>query len=241
MNKVTKSVGIALVAILLIAGATAVFAQNNESDTPTTNQPQESAPRIQRPNPGQLLDRELIEQAIAEALGISVEELQAARDEGTRLPELADELGVEMADVVDAIAEAVEESIAQAVVDGVITQEQADRILARIDLRHLSYNIFNLEDAAAVTADTLGISVEELQAALADGTTLLELADELGVEMVDVQTAVFNARVDAVQQALADELVTPQQANQILRLSWRSQRPFSNLRPGRLQQFASQP
>jgi len=221
MNRVTKIVGIALVLILIVGGVTAVFAQNNDNTTPNTTQPQVTAPRGQRPVLRRFIDRETMMQVVADALGISVDELQAARDAGTRLPELADELGVDMADVADAITTALEDAVAQAATNGDITQAQADAITARIELRRLSYDIFNLEDAAVVTADTLGISVEELQSALADGTTLPDLADELGVDMVDVRTAVFNARIDAVQQALADGLITPQQALQILHLPLR--------------------
>lgn len=65
---------------------------------------------------------------LAEALGISVDELQAAREEGTRLPTLIEELGLEAADVRASLQTAYDAAVQGAVDAGVITQEQADQI-----------------------------------------------------------------------------------------------------------------
>jgi hypothetical protein len=65
----------------------------------------------------------------AKALGITVEELQAARDEGKSPRDLMDELGISQEDFQTAMKSAYEAAIQQAVDNGVITQEQADLIL----------------------------------------------------------------------------------------------------------------
>jgi len=65
----------------------------------------------------------------ATALGITVEELQAAREEGKSPRDLMDELGISTEDFQAAMQAAHEAAIQQAVDDGVITQEQADLIL----------------------------------------------------------------------------------------------------------------
>ena len=67
---------------------------------------------------------------MAKALGISVEELQAAHAEGKSLPTLIEELGLDRETVRANMETAKQEAIQQAVADGVITQEQADQILS---------------------------------------------------------------------------------------------------------------
>lgn len=63
---------------------------------------------------------------LAEALGISVDELNAARDEGTDLRELFQEQGLDRQTLRENMNNAMNDSLNQAVADGVITQEQAD-------------------------------------------------------------------------------------------------------------------
>ncbi|GIK57105.1 MAG: hypothetical protein BroJett015_27680 [Chloroflexota bacterium] len=75
---------------------------------------------------GPLMLPEQMQAVVADALGITVAELEAARAEGKRLPELAAELGVALEDVQTAVQAAHEAAILQAVEDGLITQEQAD-------------------------------------------------------------------------------------------------------------------
>jgi len=64
----------------------------------------------------------------ADALGISVEDLQEARDDKS-LSDLFDELGLEPEAVREAMQDAHEKTVQEAVGAGVITQSQADQIL----------------------------------------------------------------------------------------------------------------
>ena len=66
----------------------------------------------------------------AKALGITVEELQAAREEGKTMETLISELGLDAATVQENMQAAYQEAIQQAVSDGVITQEQADQMIS---------------------------------------------------------------------------------------------------------------
>ena len=66
---------------------------------------------------------------VAEALGITPEELAAYHEDGLRLPEIAAELGVDETAVHEAVQTAKTDAVNQAVADGIITQEQADRLL----------------------------------------------------------------------------------------------------------------
>jgi hypothetical protein len=76
--------------------------------------------------------RDEMHAAVAEALGLSVEELDAAMAEGQTMWQIAEEQGVDPEVIRDAMQDAREEAINQAVADGVLTQEQADWMLGRI-------------------------------------------------------------------------------------------------------------
>lgn len=68
------------------------------------------------------------DEMVAKALGITVEELEAAKDNDQRLPDLMDELGIDAEDFEANMQTLREEFLQQAVDDGVITQEQADQM-----------------------------------------------------------------------------------------------------------------
>ena len=76
-------------------------------------------------------------EAAAEALGMTADELSAQLWGGKTLAELAQEKGVDLQDVRDAVEaaqlEAARDAIAQAVEDGSITQAQADWLLEGLD------------------------------------------------------------------------------------------------------------
>jgi hypothetical protein len=69
------------------------------------------------------------DEMIAKALGIPVDELTAAQEDGQRLPDLITELGIELEDFQSNMQALREEALGKAVQDGIITQEQADQIL----------------------------------------------------------------------------------------------------------------
>ena len=133
MSAYRKFAGIVLgvVALATTAGTAIVFAQNTE----TGPQIQQIAQRFQRGGDrggplSEIFDRDAKHAVVADALGISVDELEAYREDGTRLPEIAEELGVDVEDVKAAVDAAKTDAVNQAVEDGTITQEQADQILS---------------------------------------------------------------------------------------------------------------
>ncbi len=121
---------------------------------------------------------------LAEALGISVDELQAAQ-------QAAHAAGLE-----------------QAVEDGLITAEQAEMSQARQAL-------MDYIDKEALMAGALGISVEELQEYKAERLRMSELIDELGLDADEVTAALEAAHQAAVDQAVADGVITQEQADQL--------------------------
>lgn len=73
---------------------------------------------------------EIMEQALADALGLTLEELQAEFDAGKTLWEIADEQGVDFETLQEAMVTARAEMVSQALADGVITDEQAEWMLS---------------------------------------------------------------------------------------------------------------
>ena len=148
------------------------------------------------------------DEALAEALGISVDELQAAYQTARQA------------------------AVQQALADGKITQEQADRMLAADNDRPFGRDgRFGFGQTGEFLADALGISVEDLQAAqeeahtavidqaLADGTITQEQVDRMAARSAlapYLQEAMQTAYQSAVEQALADGVITQDQADQLL-------------------------
>ena len=80
-----------------------------------------------------VFDKEALLQAAAEALGLTADELRAAKDEGRSLSTLLAEQDVARADFTEALRAAKQGMIDDARQDGAITQEQADRLEAWMD------------------------------------------------------------------------------------------------------------
>lgn len=228
-------VALVVVALVVVVGAGFAAAQALNMSPGTNNsviiQEQSSNPRqammanssqgmmpFNGPHPGDrgfgngqgFIDMKTI---VAEALGITVEELEAAHADGQRLPELVDELGLDLDTVQADIQAGLTTTINQAVTDGTITQEQADAMLARMEMRVLAHEVVDMQ---AIVADALGITVEDLVAAHADGQRLPELVDELGLDMDTVQADIQAGREAAINQALADGTITQEQADWLL-------------------------
>ncbi len=160
-----------------------------------------------------------VEAAIAEILGISVEEFQAAREEGTRLPELIEAAGLTAEEFQAALETAMPDVLAEAVADEVITQDEADAILER-GLRpfgrvHRGFGPLGpyLKEASA---EILGLSVEELDAAKAEGTSMTELLEEAGLSGEEFQAEMEASLPDIVEAALEDGAIDQDQADLIL-------------------------
>ena len=215
-----------LVALVVLAGATITFAQGpilpdrlgfgSEGGHPTW------------PGPGRgpgFRDNETLNDAIAEFLGISVEELEGALAGGETIRTLVEELGLDMTDFQAALQAAHAEMLQQAVADGNITQEQADRMIYRQGalnvFGHVGKGGFGLRDKDGTAwrttlAEVLGIPVEQLEKRLADGETIRTLVETLGFDMAEVQTALQAARAEMLQQAVADGSITQEQAERML-------------------------
>lgn len=202
MSKFTKIGGILIVLLALAAliGSTMTFAQTGEPETPTV--PDEGTEAQEVPALGEghgrfgnngrgLFDKDTMDAALAAELGITVEELAAAREAARN-------------NVLD-----------QLVVEGTLTQAQADAIISGEGLRSLG-PVLDRDEMEAVVAGVLGLSIEELEAAQAAGKRLPEIAEEQGVTVEEIEAALQAAFAEAVAQAVADGTLTQAQADQLL-------------------------
>jgi hypothetical protein len=121
---------------------------------------------------------------MADALGVTLDELQAARQAAR------------------------DAALDQAVAEGVVTAEQAELMKAGQALRQYI-------DHQEIISEVLGIDVADLEAARQEGKSLSYLFGELGLEPEDVQEAMQSAYEDAIQQAVADGVITDTQAEQL--------------------------
>lgn len=82
--------------------------------------------------PGHMMGGGAHLEAVAEVLGLTVEELREELQSGKSLADIAEEQGVALEDLEDAILAKVKEHLDEAVADGRMDQERADEILAKL-------------------------------------------------------------------------------------------------------------
>jgi len=142
---------------------------------------------------------------------------------------IASKLGVDRAALDAAETEAHQEMIDQFLEDGTITQNQADRMLSRLEQDGLGMGkMGRFGDRGGVRrgggavgplsqwqslAEQLGMTTDELAAELEAGKTITELAEEKGV---DLQAAQVEAMKEQIQQAVEDGKLTQEQADWML-------------------------
>ncbi len=149
--------------------------------------------------------------ATLEDLGISSDAVEVGREAGQTLAQIAEAEGVGRADLVDGLVVAAEERLAEAVANGTITEDEAaeklagiaDKIDERVDAEPRERSGHGGERIQGL-ADTLGLTVEELQAASAEGQTLAEIAAAQGIseaDLVDSLVAGVTEKVDAAVES----------------------------------------
>lgn len=77
----------------------------------------------------------LAPEAVAEALGVTVEELRTARQSGKTLAQIAQDEGISRGELVDRLVAASKAQLAEDVEAGRLTQEQSDRLQQELEAR----------------------------------------------------------------------------------------------------------
>ena len=163
---------------------------------------------------------------IAEILGITAEQLKAAREAGTSIAALATEHGRDPQTVVDALVADAEAELAQAVTDGRLTQAQADE--RRADLEGRVTDFVNRTPPAArerhrprhhkaklaAAATALGLTAEDLRGELQAGKSLATIAGERNVPVAQVVSALVADAEARLSQAVTDGRLTQAEADE---------------------------
>jgi len=134
-NKFKWAVGALVIALLAVGvyGTTTAYADDNNPPLPFGERGPggPGGPHGEHRLEGAALE------AVAGVLDMSTDDLSAALESGQTLQDLADEAGVDIQEIKDALnavrAESMREGIAQAVEDGMMTQEKADWLLEGLD------------------------------------------------------------------------------------------------------------
>lgn len=116
----------------------------------------------------------------------------------------------------------VDEALAGLVDDGTIDQDQADAVEAALDearperssMRHRGG--FGHHVDPAVVAEVLGVSEDEVAAALEDDRTIADLAAEQGVEVPVVVDAIVTAKQEHLDRRVAEGDLTQERADEML-------------------------
>lgn len=133
MNKslrIAVITGVLVALLALVVGVTGAFAQG-----PSTPDPANGSGQMYRGNDAGLgimaVDEAEMHAAIADALGMSLQDFEAALAEGKTPYLLASEQGIDFTDVLTAMGDAHADALKLAVAEGLITQERADWMLSR--------------------------------------------------------------------------------------------------------------
>ncbi len=122
---------------------------------------------------------------------------------------LAQKLGTTVEKLQQAMSDARKDAATEGVKQGILTQQQADRMLGTTARGTLASAWL---DAAA---KALGMSTTDLTTAMRGGKTLLDLAREKNVDVAKLRTAIADAEKAAIDQAVKDSKLTQAQADKL--------------------------
>lgn len=165
-----------------------------------------------------------------EDLGMTREEVKEALDAGQTLEDLFTEAGLDYAAYVQEYADAQLACIEAALEEGTISEEQAERMTTAIETAleegnplFLGVRIKKQQSTMKIKfasfeniAETFGMTTEELREAMAEGQTLVDIADELGVDLDVMVEEWVNAQIADIEQAVADGKMTQEQADALI-------------------------
>jgi uncharacterized protein (DUF433 family) len=167
---------------------------------------------------------------LAEELDMTTEELRQAFRDGQTIADLAEEQGVDLADLKDAVESArleqAREGIQDRVASGDLTQAKADWLIEGLENAYRPMGPLGGRPGMAreagldVLAEVLGMTADEVELQLWGGRTIADLAEDAGVEFEAVQEALQVARKqairDRVDEALAQGEISEDQADWII-------------------------
>jgi membrane-bound lytic murein transglycosylase B len=149
---------------------------------------------------------------VADAIGISADDLRAALRDGQTLAAMAEANGVDPQDVIDVLVENGTARLDAAVAAGRIDQATADQRKASLPERAADLVNGELERdarrhprrsaAIRATAEAIGIDAAELRGALRDGQTIAQVAEANGVDPQDVIDALVARSTERITKVV---------------------------------------
>jgi uncharacterized protein YidB (DUF937 family) len=154
-------------------------------------------------------------EAAAEAIGISVEDLRAALDEGQTLAQVAEANGVDRQTLIDALVAAGNEQLDE--LRAALPDRMAELVdrpgPARGEAHDGRGGPGRFDDGVA--AQVLGLTTDELREQLKDGKTLAEVATAQGVERQTLVDALVASATERLAQAVTDGTITQERADEM--------------------------
>ena len=161
--------------------------------------------------------------AAAKALNLSVDDLRSKLEGDKTIAQVAQEQGVDVQTVIDAMVADATAHIDQAVQDGKLTADQPNE--RKSNLQERITELVNEGtpkgggprghgpklDAAA---KALGVSTDDLRGQLRDGKTIAQVADDRNVDKEKVIDAMVADATEHIDQAVKDGKLTADQANE---------------------------
>jgi ribosomal protein S20 len=191
-----------------VLGVTAVAGAQDNGNQP----PAESG----RPQGGPGLD------AAAQALHLSAADLRSKLEGGKTIAQVAQDQGVDVQSVIDAMVADATAHIDQEVQQGTLTAEQANQRKANLKDRITQHvNETKPKDAGRdrgpkldAAAKALGVSTDDLRTQLRNGQTIAQVAQDRNVDKQKVIDAMVKDAQAHLDQAVKDGKLTADQANQ---------------------------
>ena len=167
------------------------------------------------------------DKTIADALGMTVNDFNAALKSGKTVAQLAQEKGVSLDTLVNAVTAKRTQQLQKAVQDVKLTQEQADKALNALKTGVTQWFqtgkmpptwklAKTLQNDRNILAKDLGMTPQELDNALKSGQTITQLAQEKGVSLDKLVGDIAAQRAQQLQKAVQAGKITQDQANQNL-------------------------
>ena len=161
--------------------------------------------------------------AAAKALNLSVDDLRSKLEGDKTIAQVAQEQGVDVQTVIDAMVADATAHTDHAVQDGKLTADQANERKANLQERITKLVNEGKPKGGGprghgpkldAAAKALGVSTDDLRGQLRDGKTIAQVADDRNVDKQKVIDAMVADATEHIDQAVKDGKLTADQANE---------------------------
>lgn len=149
----------------------------------------------------------------AEVLGVSEADLRAALADGKSIADVAEEQGVDVQTVIDALVAQATERLNE--IEAALPEHMTDLVNRTGWGEHRPGGPGHHGPGLEAAAEAIGISVEDLRTALADGSTLAEVAEANGVDVDTLIRALVAEATERLDEAVENGRLDADEAEEI--------------------------